>query len=278
MIIKYHVALDWNDSQIEKMNEFGIYPIKGHTAVQIEEETYFKVKDYIYEWSGSGGIRYPEFAEKERKESLLSLKSGGHEHGYPMPDMDFGYRELTYDLRDYCSSCGIGLKQKDAFRLKNVPPAGKKQIFSLGWIYDELFVERKIYNEIFEPLGIKCREVLKYKKDTVFEDTVQLVLEETQEKLHLVDYPTESCSACGRTKYQPMPQGFYPMYKAIIAPIFKSYDYFGSGASATKKIFITKELREKLIALKIEKSAWYIPTKPIDDNTNLKSLVTTTKY
>ncbi|WP_202704479.1 hypothetical protein [Flavobacterium sp. UGB4466] len=274
MIIKYHVALDWNDSQIEKMNEFGVYPVKGYTAVQIDEETYLKVKDYIYEWTGSGGIRYPEFSKAEQKESPLSLKSGGHEHGYPMPDMDFGYKQLTYDLSDYCPNCGVGLKQKDAFRVKSVPPEGKKQIFSLGWIYDELFVERKIYNEVFEPLGINCREVLKYKKENPFEETVQLVLEQTQEKLNLVDYPTETCHVCGKTKYQPMPQGFYPLYKNIIAPIFKSCDYFGSGASATNKIFITKELREKLIELKIEKSAWYIPTKALDETTNLKSLVT----
>ena len=261
MKIKYHVALDWNDAQIKIMNEFGIYPIKGHTAVQIEEETYFKVKDYIYKWRGSGGIRYPEFTKEELKEALLSEKKGHHEHGYPMPDMDFGYRELTYDLSDYCSNCGIGFKQKDAFRLKSVPPAGKKQIFGLGWIFDELFVEKPIYDQIFKPLGIKCREVLKYKKDIPFENTVQLVLEETQEKLNLQGYPIETCQVCKRTKYKAMPQGFYPMYKDVIAPIFKSHEYFGSGASAFKKIFVTKELRDKLVKLKIDKEEWYIPTR-----------------
>ncbi|CAA9194594.1 hypothetical protein [Flavobacterium collinsii] len=260
MIIKYHVALDWNDAQIEIMSKFGVYPVKGHTAVQIDEETYFKVKDYIYKWCGSGGIRYPEFTKEELKKSLLSEKNGGNEHGYPMPDINFGYRELTYDLSDYCPNCGIGFKQKDAFRLKNVPPVGKKQIFSLGWIFDELFVEKTVYEEIFKPLGIKSREVLKYKKDTPFENTVQLILEETKEKLNLEGYPTENCNVCKRTKYQAMPQGFYPMHKDIIAPIFKSYEYFGSGASAGKKIFVTKELRDKLIDLKIEKIAWYIPT------------------
>lgn len=261
MRIMYHVALDWNDAQIEIMNEFGIYPAKGHTAVQIDEETYFKVKDYIYKWRGSDGIRYPEFTKEEIKESLLSVKKTAHSHGYPMPDMDFGYRELTYDLSNYCPNCGIGFKQKDAFRLKSVPPTGKKQIFSLGWVFDELFVEKTVYDEIFKPLGIKYREVLKYKKDTPFEGTVQLVLEETQEKLNLERYPTEICNVCKRTKYLAMPQGFYPIYKDIIAPIFKSNEYFGSGALAFKKIFVTKELREKLIALKIDKDYWYTPAK-----------------
>lgn len=261
MKIMYHVALDWQEEQIKILNKYGVYPKKGFNAVQIEEETYFLVKKFIAKWDSGGGIRYPQFTKEELKESLLSAKNGSHELGYPMPDMNFGYRKLTYDLTDYCPSCGIGLKQKDAFRLKNVPPEGKKQVFSVGWVFDELFVEKRIYHEIFEPLGIKCSEVLKYKKETPFEETVQLVLEETSEMLDLEGYPTESCHICGRTKYQAMPQGFYPMYKDIIAPIFKSYDYFGSGASAFKRIFITKELRDKLIDLKIDKKEWYIPTK-----------------
>ena len=36
-----------------------------------------------------------------------------------MPDGDGGYLPLTYDLSDYCSSCGIGKKQKDAKRILN---------------------------------------------------------------------------------------------------------------------------------------------------------------
>lgn len=261
MKIKYHVALNWSDEQIKIMNQFEVYPVKGFTAVQIEEEKYKLLKNYIEKWRGSGGIRYPEFTKEELKQSILSAKGGGHEHGYPMPDDNGGYKELTYNLSDYCSHCGIGLKQKNAFRLKSVPASGKKQIFSLIWIDDELFVEKSIYDEVFKPLNIKCREVLKYKKDIPFEDTVQLVLEETTEKLNLKDNPIEACNYCERVKYQATPQGFYPVYRNIIAPIFKSSDYFGSGGAAGKRIFITKELREKLIDLKIEKMRWYIPTK-----------------
>lgn len=261
MRIMYHVVNDWNDAQIKIMNEFGVYPTKGYNAIQIEKEIYLKIKNYINDWTGSEGVCYPEFTKKEISESLLSVKSGRHENGYPMPDLDGGYKELTYDLTDYCPNCGMGFKQKDAFRLKNVPPIGKKQIFGLGWVFDELFIEKSVYEEIFKPLGVKSREVLKYKQDIPFENTVQLVLDETQEKLNLEGYPTENCSVCKRYKYLAMPQGFYPMHKNIIAPIFKSSEYFGSGALAFKKIFVSKELREKLIAKKIDKDYWYIPAK-----------------
>jgi hypothetical protein len=261
MKIMYHIAQDWTDDKINIMNQYGHNPKKGYTAFQLEEKDYFDLKKALNEW-GVSGIRYPLFTKKELKESLLSAKNGSHEHGYPMPDLDGSYLGLTYDLSDYCESCGIGKKQKDAFRLKDVPKKGKKRLFGIGWIFDECFVEKDLYREVFEPLGIKSREVLKYKKDIPFEDTVQLVLEETEEALNLGDNPIESCDKCGRWKYQPMPQGFYPKYKNIIAPMFKSKDWFGTGAEARKRIFVTQELRDRLIEMKIETPQWYIPTKP----------------
>ncbi|MGS2765219.1 hypothetical protein [Sinomicrobium sp. M5D2P9] len=260
MKIMYHLALDWTDERIRVMNSFNLYPKKGFTAIQIEEDKYLKLKSHLKKW-GDIGVRYPEFTNKELKESLVSAKINAHTHGYPMPDMDFGYLDLTYDLSDYCEICGIGKKQKDAFRLKNIPKKGKKKLFSIGWVFDEYFVERELYNEVFRPLGIKSREVLKYTEDIPFEDTVQLVLEETEELLNLEDNPIERCGKCGRWKYQPMPQGFYPKYKNIIAPMFKSKDYFGTGTEARKRIFVSQELREILIEKKIDSPKWYTPTK-----------------
>lgn len=259
MKIMYHIAQDWSDERIKIMNSLDIYPKKGFTAIQIEESKYLELEPYLKKW-GDIGIRYPLFTKKDLMESLLSAKTNAHTHGYPMPAMDRGYLDLTYDLDDYCKECGIGKKQKDAFRLKNVPPKGKKRLFGIGWVFDEYFVDKELYEDVFKPLGIKCRDVLKYKKDIPFESHVQLILEETEETLELPDNPIESCSSCGRWKYQPMPQGFYPRYKNIIAPIFKSKEYFGSGAEARKRIFVTKELRDKLIEMKIEKEQWYIPT------------------
>src|SRR6266849_2102839 len=37
-------------------------------------------------------------------------------HGYPQPEDNFGYREVTYDRSEYCAQCGIGAKQKAPFR------------------------------------------------------------------------------------------------------------------------------------------------------------------
>ncbi|WP_299244100.1 hypothetical protein [uncultured Aquimarina sp.] len=261
MKIKHHIGGNWSHNQVSIFDTLGLSIKEGIDTIEIEEgEIYLKLKPYLEEW-GVLDMRYPEFTKKELKESLLSAKNGGHIHGYPMPDLDGSYLELTYDLSNYSKSSGIGKKQKDAFRLKNVPKVGKKRMFGVGWIFDEYFVDTELYNEVFKPLGIKSREILEYKKEKPFDTHVQLVLEETEETLSLKNNPIEKCEESGRWKYQPMQQGFYPQYKNIIAPIFKSKEWFGTGAEARKRIFVTQELREKLIEMKIEKPQWYIPTK-----------------
>jgi len=260
MKIKHHISKNWSENQIKIMNELGVFPKKGFTSIQIDDDLYLKLKPHLSLWNIQS-IAYPEFTKKELKDSLLSAKNSGYEHGYPMPSMDFGYLKLTYDLSDYCSKCGIGKKQKDSFYLKNIPPKGKKKIFSIGWIHDELFVEKDIYNEIFEPIGIKKRDVLNYKNKTVFNEIVQLIIPQTNESLKIKNNPIEKCTDCNKWKYTPMPSGFYPKYKNEKNQIFKSKEYFGSGASAFNRIFISKKLRDKLVGMKIEKEKWYIPTK-----------------
>ena len=49
----------------------------------------------------------------------------------------------------------------------------------------------QVYDEVFKPLGVKSREVITYKKEIPFENTVQLILEVAEEKLDLKNYPME---------------------------------------------------------------------------------------
>lgn len=260
MKIKHRISGSWERKHTKILSKYG-FEVNGFDTLDIEEnETYFELKPYFEKWSVLD-IRYPEFTNKEVKDSILSVKNGSHLNGYPMPDNDNGYLDLTYDLSNYCSCCGTGLKQKDSFRIKSEPKLGKKRIYQLTWINDELFVEKELYNDIFKPLGIRYKDVLLYKKETILENTVQLVIPEATEDLNLKGYPTEKCDICNVLKYSPMPIGFYPTYEDESLQIFKTKEYFGSGASAFKKIYIAQELREKLIDLKIEKRPWYIPAK-----------------
>jgi hypothetical protein len=121
----------------------------------------------------------------------------------------------------------------------------------LNWIYDEFFVKRDFYDKIFKPLGIECREVFLHKKDTVSESVVQLVLPITEVSLNVDDRTFSKCSKCGNRKYEPISKGFFPSFeKTVDIPMFKSREYFGSGAAADRRIFAGTKLKDKLISSK----------------------------
>lgn len=95
-------------------------------------------------------------------------------HGYPQPDDDFRYREITYNLDDFCEECGIGLTQKAPFRFKREPRWGRNGIMQLNWVFDEFFVTPELYEEAFRPLGIAAMPVFDT-KERELTSVVQLV-------------------------------------------------------------------------------------------------------
>src|SRR5437868_14125543 len=115
-----------------------------------------------------------------------------------MPDNDFEYMHITYDNSNYCEKCGIGLLQKEPFRIKEKPKWGNKKMFSLNWVFDELFVRKDFYDSLFKTIGIESEKVLLYKKDTIIEDTVQLITPKTEVSLDLEGYSFEVCKKIGR--------------------------------------------------------------------------------
>src|SRR5688572_16740675 len=53
----------------------------------------------------------PSFDEAEVAAARWLQLVPDWQHGYPQPEDDFGYLDLTYDLSAYCSACGIGAVQ-----------------------------------------------------------------------------------------------------------------------------------------------------------------------
>ena len=181
-------------------------------------------------------------------------------NGYPMPDSDKSYLHTTYDNTVYCTTCGLGLRQKEPFRLKKAPNwSGHKSIFFLNWVFDELFARKDVYESLFKPAGIQCEKVLLYKKDKIIEDTVQLIIPDATSDLHLEDYTYQICKVCNRKRFDLFNRGFFPSFKGDVGkwPIFKSKEWFGTGANARKYIFVSQALRQDFNRLKI--NANYIP-------------------
>lgn len=178
--------------------------------------------------------------------NVLAMSPEWH-HGYPMPDMDNGYFEATYDISSSCQVCRIGLSQKAPFRFRKAPSWGTKSILQLNWIFDEYFVKPEVWEDVFQPFGIGCRPAILHRSNAILENVVQLDVATVIElEMDHLDHPFEVCPVCNRKRYLPFTRGFLPKPKMPEIPMFKSTQYFGSGGSSSRLVFISNELYRKI--------------------------------
>ncbi len=254
MKIIYRAYNDWKQDQVKYLSQYGINVELGYDRFDIEEgELYHKLKPYL-EKIGTTYSVGTLYDVNEINSAKLLVYNGTWSNGYPQPEDDFGYICTTYKKAGCCKSCGTGLVQHEPFRLKKEPVWGNKKLFDLNWVFDEIFVSRESYESIFKFFSIGCKEVRLYKKETTIQNTVQLEIPTTAVEINLQNQPYEICKVCGTKKYNPQIKGFFPKLSASVIGMhcFKSAEYFGSGASAHKKIFMTQELRQAMLKHKIK--------------------------
>jgi hypothetical protein len=186
------------------------------------------------------------FLKEEIEKARWLLIVGKLYYGYPQPkEGEFGYLNATYDLTNYCKECGIGLIQKAPFQMKGEPKWGQNGILQLNWVYDQYFVKPEVWTSIFKPHGVNCRPVLNT-RGAELKTVVQLVIEE---EIGVVTegLPGENCPKCGRMKYHPVTRGpFPPLISEPSGNMVKTKEYFGSGASAPKKILASQSIASAL--------------------------------
>lgn len=195
-------------------------------------------------------IAHTEFTQKEIESALwLQVQPTWH-HGYPKPDMDFGYLQATYNCSNCCEKCGSGYEQAAPFRFSSEPKWGKKSILQLNWVFDEYFVKPELWEKVFRPLGIPCREVVQHRSGAPLTTVVQLDVNAIATgPTHLGAHPFEICPKCGRKRFLPFTRGFFPpLADYPDAHIFKTSELFGSGASSWRAVIISQELCSALRA------------------------------
>jgi hypothetical protein len=192
-----------------------------------------------------------EFTEREIAEARWVQVRPSWHHGYPQPEDD--YWHLTYDPGDCCRKCGIGLQQKEPFRMRREPKWGRRSLLQLNWIFDVYFATPDVWKSIFQPLGVASR-VVTDTKGRVLTTVVQLIPGD-QVDLIVTDFTaavTETCAKCGRTKYHPVTRGpLPPLASEPRAALAWSNQYFGSGAPAHHSVVMSQELRRALAAAKV---------------------------
>ena len=87
-----------------------------------EDHRHWALLQGLFERWRVSDIVHTEFSKEEIGAARwLNLLPDWH-YAYPQPNNDeFGYREATYDLTNYCQQCGIGMKQRAPFQMKGEP-------------------------------------------------------------------------------------------------------------------------------------------------------------
>ncbi len=160
MKVYREISGNWDKNQVEILHRYNIDVEEGIDRFNIYDLNLYKeLKPLLDKWEVFDDTLGTEFTKKEVLSAEYCVLDRWNLFGYPMPDNDNGYMELTYDTINMCNVCGIGNIQKDDFRVKRVP---KYPFWGLGWIFDEFFVRTDIYEKIFKPLDIACRTVRKH--------------------------------------------------------------------------------------------------------------------
>jgi hypothetical protein len=198
-------------------------------------------------WGRYEGQVSTVFTKKE-VESASWLQIGAWHHGYPQPDEDiFGYRQATYDLLEWCETCGVGMRQNAPFQMRGEPKWGRNAIMQLLWVNGELFVKPEIWARIFKPMLIDYRPVLSTEGDAL-KTVVQLVVPTTA-NIVTNGLSTESCRSCGRLKYLPVVRGaFPPLTEKPTVQAVRTVEYFGSGAQADQLVLVSRDVARALTA------------------------------
>ena len=165
------------------------------------------------------------------------LRISAWHHGYPQPDDDAGYLELTYDLSRWCRRCGIGKEQKAPFRMRSEPKWGVHGMLQLIWVYDELFARPDVCSTVFEPFDVESARVLDARGEEL-QTVRQIVL---RDEVDVEVDVAHNCEECGRGKYPPVARGFFsPVRARPRSSIARSAQYFGSGSQADRALLVSQ--------------------------------------
>lgn len=259
---------DWTEEDVQFLSQFGIKADIGRMTIHIDEdERYFMIKKrYEYRWSYLSDYPYYEYSIEEIETADYFVLKDWYGCGYPQPDRNFKYESISFDSSKICQGCGCGRIQTNNLRVNKLSKHGFWG-FS-AWLFDEIFVSKNVYNEVFAPYGIEKRDVIK--AGVKLEDVFQLIIPVIDESIDLSNRKKEICTICGETKYtmQHFAYPFFPLHNHPLPGIYKTKEYFGSGHEAQHVLIISKDIVNKLLKSKDLKKEWLIPCRRESDDTS----------
>jgi len=263
MMIIHRVSLQVSSDVQRSLASAGLGVEQGFVSFEIDEsDARWPAVSQLVDRVGAVDIVSTQFSNQEIATATALQMAPSWHWGYPQPKEDFGYLELTYDLANYCPTCGVGLRQKAPFRLSGEPRWGSRHLLQLNWVFDEFFIRPEKWEEVFQPLGIGHRPVLNAATGRELTSVVQLTVSYEL----AADVPATSraaCVACGRVKYEPHTRGRLPYINLKGVHAAKTEQYFGSGTSAWKAIVVSAELCERVRRASL-KGVEFVPVEERD--------------
>jgi len=249
MKIVHRISVNADQSDRESLKRLGVSIESGFVSFEVEESDgrWPRLEEWCEKHQAVDDPR-TEFSSTELSSAdWLALAPEWH-CGYPQPDEDkFGYLNATYDLKNFCAACGIGLEQKAPFQMKAEPRWGRRNITQLNWVFDEYFLTTALWQAVFAPAQIPSRPVLNMHGE-VMRTVVQLVVE-TRAVIDTEGLLGQPCRMCGAIKYPPVARGFFPRLKGEpSSSVARTNIYFGSGASANRVVLVSQRIRRELIS------------------------------
>lgn len=167
-------------------------------------------------------------------------------NGYPQPEDGFGYLEASYDLTDYCAECGVGARQVSPIMVRREPIWKQRMFMGINWLPDVVIVRLDVFESVFRPYCSEGFPLLTFRDRQPIESAVQL------SNLPSIEIDTTelvgiTCARCARIRYNFDILNFEPSPKRRVEGIAISDIWFGTGASAFRKVYVGQSLLEKLI-------------------------------
>lgn len=226
----------------KKLRELGIKPyLSGNERVVLLE--YFDIAEDNILWPkvekilSSSELKISPTWTVFTKEEILAAKwvsiHPDYVWGYPMPDMDGGWKKISYTADKECSVCGIGLKQIAPINLREEPKLKENDFMMINWTF-EIFARYSVLKTLID-FGIKGIEIL----PPIINDTGQNSTLIGQMKVICENKPCLIENnldierfACGHSKYRGLTRGMYKFVKGgfeNVPDIIKTYEWFGNG-------------------------------------------------
>ncbi len=189
--------------------------------------------------------------EDVREAEYCELGTTGH-FGFPQPERDFGYLNVTYDPAKGCRACGIGLEQVAPFRFQKEPTQRHSHLVQLNWVFDEFFVSERAKVDLVSSglTGFHFMPAVSHKTGEPLDGWHQLRVDHLAAgTVDIASFKSEKCTACGSTKFNHSSdrQVRLRIERSDLPDILKTREWFGSGRSAWRSTLVSKNFADLVL-------------------------------